>query len=59
MVSAFGAIALSQGTAIPQAMNRPSAMAMPTERPIRWPAPSNANWKPGLIPVTAAVPTLK
>ena len=34
-------------------------MAMPTDRPIRWPAPSNANWKPGLKPLTAAVPTLK
>ena len=41
--SAAGCIDVRIGTAITQAMIRPVSIAMPTESPTRWPAPSSAS----------------
>ena len=38
-----GASDVSHGTATPQAMTRPSSIAIPTESPTSWPTPNSAS----------------
>src|SRR3569833_2473763 len=51
-----GCWVMKYGTKKPQALVLPTAMEMPTVRPIKWPAPPSASEKPPPMPVPALGP---
>jgi len=57
--AAAGCIAVRIGTATPHAMIRPTSIAIPTESPTRWPAPSSASDQATSYPLDAPPPILK
>ena len=49
--SGIGCIDVISGTSTPQAITRPTSIAMPTVMPIRWPAPISASELEAPMPV--------
>jgi hypothetical protein len=55
--SAAGCIDVKIGTAMAQAITSPVSIAIPTDNPTKWPAPTSASDQAMLYPVDAAAPS--